>query len=113
MSENIGAILAKNLDELMQENGFKPKDVARKTGLSDRMISYILKQERSAGIDVVSKLAIGLRVPIERLFRREPSQEYELTLLDKEHLDLIKNLTQEERNNVEQYAQFILERRKK
>lgn len=113
MSEEIGAILAKNLTELMQESDLKPKDVARKTKVSDRMVVYILKQERNPGIDVVNKLASGLRVPIERLFRREPSKEYELTLLDKEHLDLINNLTQEERGIVEQYVQFIIDRREK
>lgn len=113
MSEDIGAILAKNLGELMQESNLKPKDVARRADISDRMVLYILNQERVPGVDLVSKLAAGLRVPIERLFRRDTSKEYELTLLDKEHLDLISDLTQEERGNVEQYVQFIIDRREK
>ena len=41
----------------MDESGIKKIELAQKSGVSDRMISYLLAQERTASIDVIDSLA--------------------------------------------------------
>lgn len=58
----IKRVFAANLKLIMDKNGLNASGVARKTGVTSRMIGYILKLERSPTIDIVRKLSSGLRV---------------------------------------------------
>lgn len=50
-------VLAKNLQMLIDETGLKIAELSRRSGVSERMIRYILDQDRTASIDIVESLA--------------------------------------------------------
>lgn len=54
--------LVSNIREVMRATGMKKADVAKKSGVSERMIGYILAKERSPTVDVAEALgkAFGL-----------------------------------------------------
>lgn len=54
--------LASNIREMMRATGMTKADVAKKSGVSERMIGYILSKERSPTVDVAEALgrAFGL-----------------------------------------------------
>lgn len=106
----IRKIFAANLKLVMDKNSMNPKDVERKTGVTSRMVSYILNIERSPTIDIIRKLSTGLRVPISDFFSSDVSF-YKASIADLEHLDLLNKMTQEERDELERYASYIIEKR--
>ena len=69
----IRKIFAATLKLVMDRNSMNPKDVERKTGVTSRMVSYILNIERAPTIDVIRKLSTGLRVPISDFFSSDDS----------------------------------------
>lgn len=54
--------LVANIREVMRVTGMKKPDLARKSGVSERMIGYILAKERSPTVDVADAIgrAVGL-----------------------------------------------------
>jgi len=53
----IGHHLAANLTILMQQKDWKPQQLAEKSGVSPRMIAYLLSEERAPTIDIIERLA--------------------------------------------------------
>ena len=88
----------------MNDQGLAPSQLCAKSGISKRMISYLLAQERSPTLDVVNSLAHGLKVPVEALLGSISAQ-------DIEHLELIDKLTCDEKKQVSQFASFIIKAR--
>lgn len=54
--------LAKNLKMLMDETGIKVSALSKSSGVSVRMILYILKEEKTATIDTANDLAAVFRL---------------------------------------------------
>lgn len=106
----IKKIFAANLKLVMDKNDLNAKDVERRTGVTSRMVSYILNLERSPTIDVIRKLSTGLRVPISDFFSTN-DDSYRASIADLEHLDLLNKMTLEEREELERYASYIIEKR--
>lgn len=95
---------AENLKRIMEEQGLSLSQLQTKSGVSRRMIAYLLSQERSPTLDVINSLAHGLKVPVDALLGS-------ISCEDVKHLELIDKLTREERKQVSQYAEFILKDR--
>lgn len=55
-------ILAQNLNFLMSDHGMNMTDLSRKSGVTDRNISKILKTHTAAGLETIDKLAAALDV---------------------------------------------------
>lgn len=55
--KNVSETLIKNLRVLMDDRGWKPKKLSEKSGVSPRMVAYILKGERVCSIEIAEQLA--------------------------------------------------------
>lgn len=55
--QNVSETLIKNLKILMEDRGWKPKKLSDKSGVSPRMVAYILKGERVCSIEIAEQLA--------------------------------------------------------
>lgn len=51
------AILARNLAFLMKDRGWNQKETARRAGVDQKVISYILNERKSPGVDTVESIA--------------------------------------------------------
>lgn len=51
------AVLARNLEVLMHLRGWKQAETAKRAGVDQKVISYILSQKKTPGLDVVDKIA--------------------------------------------------------
>lgn len=65
--EPFGARLA----SLRQAAGYSQRDLARESGISQRMIAYYEKQPQYPPVHVLSVLATALGVPADELFSQE------------------------------------------
>ncbi|MEJ8308565.1 helix-turn-helix domain-containing protein [Agrobacterium larrymoorei] len=63
------------IEELMEANKLKNKDVAEKMGTTDATISRLLNGQRGIDLDWLHKFAKALDVPLWKLFRRPGSDE--------------------------------------
>ena len=95
----------------MEANNLKAIDVQKRTGVSGRMITYIIKGQRVPTLDVIELLASGLRITPSSLIEDwgadcTDRQDINLTLADKEHLQLIKALNHKERSEVDKYVRL-------
>jgi transcriptional regulator with XRE-family HTH domain len=50
-------VLARNLAFLMQLRGWKQVETAKRAGVDQKVISYVLNQKKTPGLDVVDKIA--------------------------------------------------------
>lgn len=96
-----GTLLAANLSTLMKNKEWKVNDLSRKSGVSPRMIRFILDEGRSPSISIVSKLASALRISPAVLIS-------ELSDSDIEHLKLLDSLTDDEISQVRRYAELLM-----
>ncbi len=55
--ESTRTIVVNNLKSLMTEFGIQKQDLPKKSGVSSRMVSYILAGERTPSIEILDKLA--------------------------------------------------------
>lgn len=50
-------ILARNLAYLMKDRGWNQKETARRAGVDQKVISYIINERKSPGVDTVDSIA--------------------------------------------------------
>jgi len=106
-SYNIGRILAQNLRAALTTKQMRKDVLSQRSGVSMRMIDYILKQERVASIDKVASLAKSLNMSVESLLSDKPQKLTNESGLDVEILtDLITQL-ESHRLSARQRAQII------
>lgn len=55
MKKEISEIFSRKLEKLLSDNNMNASDLNRKSGVSNRMIGYLLKGERTPSIDIVEK----------------------------------------------------------
>ena len=67
------ATVATNLRRLMARDGLTYDDVVAATGLDERTIRGLLRCKNNPHARTLTKLAAGLGVPVEELFRPPPS----------------------------------------
>lgn len=96
--------LAINLKKLMDKHGYSAREVERRSGVSARMIGYILKQERGASVEIVESIARAFRTTTAVLISN-------LSDLDIEHLSLLEGLTDQERVEISKYASYLISNR--
>lgn len=57
------------LQEQIDDKGWKPTDLARRSHISDAAVSRILKGERKADVETLSSFAHALKLPPEQVYR--------------------------------------------
>ena len=104
--DNIRRVLATNTFKLMKALDLSAVDVARRSGggIVNRSVGYVLKEERSIGIDALEGLAKAFRVQPGVLLTK-------LSDNDIEHIKLLSTLSEEEKKDVCKYASFLIEKR--
>lgn len=65
-------IFLKNLDELMEKHNMSTAALSNHSGVSTRMIDYILKKERNASVEIID--AIGMTFELEAWEMLHPTQ---------------------------------------
>src|SRR3990167_876051 len=98
-----------NLQMLLKKTGISTADLAKKSGVTKRMIDYILSRERGASIDIAGKLSGAFGLNGWQLIM--PSLPYDLAKtgqLDK----LIENFTRCDQKS-QQYISHVAEREAK
>lgn len=66
-------LVARNIEALMKQQGIDAAKLARVSGLNPTGIYDILKgKSRSPKVETISKIAIGLGVPIAIIFTEQP-----------------------------------------
>lgn len=95
--------------ELAARN-WRPADLARVAGISTGALSSVLTGSRNVGSDMANAIAVGLGLPPDTVFRRagllppQPGPERDPTL--QELLEIMRNLSPDERREVTDYALF-------
>lgn len=103
------------LEQQLSLRNWRPADLARAAGLSNATITRILNGDRRAGPDMANAIALGLGLPPDLVFRRagllppQPGPERDPTL--QELLEIMRNLSPDERREVVDYALFRYRRR--
>lgn len=105
-NKEIRRILAKNVINLMESLNMSAMDIERQSGgdIVNRTVGYVLKEERSIGIDMVEALGKAFKVQPSMLLT-------ELSDNDLEHLKLLATLTFDEKQEVSTYASFLIGKR--
>lgn len=57
--------------ELLREKGLNQKDIAHAVGVSDQMISFIMRGLKEPSITVLGRIAKVLEVPVAELIAEE------------------------------------------
>jgi transcriptional regulator with XRE-family HTH domain len=103
---------ARNLITVRKEKGISQRDLAKKSGISNRMIAYYETNAVIPPLDKLKKIAVALSVPLSRLIDPGLSSEETIHLstrtLKKVHL--IEQLPLAEQKKVMEYAKDLLEK---
>ena len=105
-NKGIREILALNVSRLMRTYNMSAMDVERASGgdIVNRTVGYILKEDRSVGVDMIEALGKAFKVQPHLLLK-------ELSANDLEHLRLLSSLSSEEKQEVKKYASYLVEKR--
>lgn len=106
------------LEEQLELRGWRPSDLATAAGLSNATISRVLNGDRRAGPEVATAIAKALSLPPEFVFRQVgllpaqghvdgPSPSFQ------EIAEIMRNMTEDERREVVEYALFRFRRKGK
>lgn len=109
------------LEAEMAARRWRPVDLAEVAGIYQASLSKILRRERGVGADVATDIAKALGYPPDYVFRRagllpripdevdgEPSEAYRVQAAW--ILDIMKSLTEDERQHLIDYALMIFRR---
>ncbi len=99
-------IFVNNLKMLMDIFRLKPADVAKSSGVSPRMIAYILDKERSPNIRIVEDIARAFKLQSWHMMM--PSLDYEIARTGK--LDQLVDIYTTAEPSTQQYIGSIIER---
>jgi transcriptional regulator with XRE-family HTH domain len=105
------------LEEEMAARHWRTADLATAAGLYHGTLAKVLNGDRRAGPEVCLAIAKALNIPADSVFRRAgllpelPGTDRDPTL--QETMDVMKNMTPEERLEVLQYALFRFQKRTK
>ena len=96
------------LETELAARNWRPADLARVANISTGALSSVLTGTRNVGTDMAKAIAVGLDVPADLVFRRagllppQPGPERDPTF--QELAEILRNMTEEERREVRDYA---------
>lgn len=79
MEKKTADTLARNLAHLMELTGWNAKEVSKRSGVSPRMVSYILTKDRVASIEIAEDLAAAFNLEGWHLIMPNLPQDLEHT----------------------------------
>jgi transcriptional regulator with XRE-family HTH domain len=104
------------LEAEMAARDWRPFELAKASGIHQATLGNLLNGTRRLGPDTAVKLARGLGIPPEEVFRKGgllpdlPGPERDATF--REILDVVRNMSVEERREVLEYALYRYRRQK-
>lgn len=104
------------LQEELEKRGWSQSELARRSGLTRQTINTLIKGRSEPQAETCLAIARGLNVPPETVLRAAdllpelPVPDRDPTL--QELMDLMKRMSQEEREEILQYALFRFRRRR-
>lgn len=107
MSDALRTLVAREIEQ----RSWSHRELARRTGLSQSLISKTLSGERSASADFCVKVAEVLEEPPEKLLRlagilpSPPTSEDDLALI--EIRDIVNHLSLQQRKEALRYLRFL------
>ena len=105
------------LSKEMEDRGWNNSELARRAGLVPSAISQVIAGNRGTGPEFCRSVARAFNLPAEMVFRKAgllpplPGPESDITF--GELLDVVRNLSVEERVMVLEFAEFLHHGRKK
>lgn len=105
------------VEEEMEGRGWRPADLARAAGITGSALSKILNEYRAPGLDACVGIAGAFDLPPEFVLRKAglipelPGPDRDPTF--QEIVDVMRNMTPEEREEVLGYALWRFRREKK
>lgn len=105
------------LDEELARRNWRPADLARAAGISTGALSQIYTGHRNPGPDIANAIAKGLGIPADMVFRKAgllpeiPGPERDPSF--QEIAEIMRNMTEDERREVVEYALFRFRRKGK
>jgi transcriptional regulator with XRE-family HTH domain len=104
------------LDEELARRNWRPADLARAAGISTGSLSQIYSGARNPGPDIASAIAKAFGIPPDVVFRKagllpaQPGPERDPSF--QEIVDIMRNMTADERAEIVAYAQWQFQRRR-
>ena len=108
MENNVRKNLSKNIQDLMKEKNIDQQQLAKAIGVSQPTVSNWIKQNKYPRIQKIQQLADYFGVPKSRITESQTEKVEQDTIAA--HLD--GDLTDEEWEEVIQYANYIRNKRK-
>jgi len=105
------------LDQELAARSWRPADLARAANISTGALSQVYAGTRKPGPDMANGIARALGIPADLVFRRagllppQPGPERDATF--QELLEIMRNLSPENRRDVTDYALFRFRRQSK
>jgi len=107
----INKIFSKNLERLRKLQGYSQRELAKKTGLSHRMINYYEKDPKSIPMNKLEILAEALNVTIADFFSEKisnPLDDLDVRWIKK--IIEIKNLPEADRKEINRHINSLIKK---
>lgn len=105
------------LQDEMNRREWSQSDLARESGLSRQLISYILSgKSKSPDAETINKLALALNIPVEIVFRKAGLLPRDKEKVDEWALEVaakIQKLPAEARNFIEHTIEYFYDMEKR
>lgn len=99
--------------ELRQKNNVYQKDLAKFLGVGVSCLSLWEKGQRQISVEQLKKVAEFFNVSIDYLTGLSPIEKEELTEEERELIEIIKELNEEQTQELSNYLDFIIAKRDK
>ena len=105
---------AKNLISIRKERGFSQRDLAKATGISNRMIAYYETQSDIPPLDKLQRIAAALDISVAQLIDTELSDKNTLSLDTRtlKKVKLLEQLPPEDQRKVLTHIKDLIEKNK-
>lgn len=106
---DIAVLVGHNIRRIRQSRGISQENLALKADMNPSYVGQVERGEKSPTIDSLEKIARGLDVDLEVLFRFNPKIEVrEMTYLKKIDF-MLKSRTEEEQDTVYRFVKQLLQ----
>ena len=111
---DINNIFSKNLITLRKLKGYSQRELAKKVGISQRMINYYENNPNTIQIQKLKILAESLNVKISTFFNENDNNEnlIDIDIRWIKKLKDLKNLNEADRKEINKHINYLIDRRR-